>query len=545
MPESYEGHLATGNAHRAHARWEQARASYERALSTASKGRDADGIAESVLLVAHSFREAGRLEEAEHQYELSVTIAQLRGDDGRAARSANGLGITLQELGRTDDAEEAYMSAAALATRADDQLTLAHVHQNLGTLQNIRGRQRDALGFYTISLDYFRRMGDQRGVAGILNNMAMLRIDQRDFDAAERHLSAAFDSCIYVRDSHIESVLHLTSAELYLTTHRNDRARRHSEHALHLGRVLGQDRIEADALRLLGAVERADGFCGRAEQALLSSISICSTTSNPLTEAEAWHELALLFQQVGRDKEALEALDRAHRIFGDLDARHDLSDVKRRIAHTESTFLDMVSAWGESIDAIDEYTRGHCRRVAAYACMLGRAVGLAERDLFWVRIGALLHDVGKTAIPTSVLLKRGPLSKAERRVIEEHPLHGVRLLGSITLPDEVRAMIRSHHERWDGNGYPDRLCGEEIPFFARILTFADVFDALTTARSYRAALPVQEALSLMINETGQFDPQMIAEFLSLAAQFGVEATSIRSTDFRSFSALTNQSISAL
>src|SRR5690606_23858805 len=99
----------------------------------------------------------------------------------------------------------------------------------------------------------------------------------------------------------------------------------HSEHALHLGRVLGQDRIEADALRLLGAVERADGFCGRAEQALLSSISICSTPSHPLTEAEAWHELALLFQQVGRDKEALEALDRAHRIFGDLDARHDLS----------------------------------------------------------------------------------------------------------------------------------------------------------------------------------------------------------------------------
>lgn len=533
-PESCEQLLAAGNAQRARAKWDQAHESYERALNHAIQAGDATAVAESILLIAHSLREAGQLEHAECQYGLAGTIAQLRGDDGRAGRSANGLGITLQELGRLDDAVRSYAHAAALAEHSGDQLTLAHVHQNLGTLENIRGRQESALGHYATSLEYFRRLENQRGVAGILNNLAMLYIDRRDFAAADQHLLEAFAYCEDLDDLPIETALHLTSAELCLAQNYATRARHHGELALRLADAVGQDRLRADALRLVGAVERAMGCRSIAENLLVRSISLSSASSNPLTEAEAWYELALLLQQDRRDKDALEALDRAYVIFQELDARQDLMHVKSRIVHTEAAFFEIVAAWGESIDSIDEYTRGHCHRVATYACMLGEAIGLGSRDLFWLRIGSLLHDVGKTEVPAVVLLKRGPLTLEERLIVEQHPLHGLRLLDGITLPGEVRAMVRSHHERWDGNGYPDGLVEEEIPLLARVLTFADVLDALTTARSYRAALPLRDAVSMMVQEGGQFDPGLMPEFLSITGRLEQELISMHDNTLTSF-----------
>lgn len=508
--------LARGNADRARASWCAARANYERALWLAARSGDAAAVVEAVLMGAHSLRESGQLDEAAFQYELSCILADLQNDYGRGARSENGLGITMQELGRLDDAEASYFRAAALADRANDRLTLAHVHQNLGTLENIRGHQRDAIDFYTKSLEYFRVLGDQRGLAGVLNNIAMLCIDRQEFEAAGAHLSSAFAICKEIKDTHIECVLNLTSAEYHLAKGNCGAARRHCRRALHHASALGLNRIAADALRLFGAVERSIGSLRSAERLLQRSIAMSVAASDPLTEAESWHELALVLQQHGRDKDALEALDRAHQIFSALNAMHDLADVQGRIATAEATFMKLVSAWGESIDAIDEYTRGHCRRVADFVRRLGAEIGLAERDLFWLEIGALLHDVGKTAVPAELLRKNGPLSGAERRVVQQHPQHGVTLLSGITLPGDVRSMIRSHHERWDGTGYPDGLTAGEIPLFARLLSLADVFDALTTARSYRAALPVEEAVSVMMTDIGQFDPNLIDAFLAVA-----------------------------
>jgi putative nucleotidyltransferase with HDIG domain len=184
----------------------------------------------------------------------------------------------------------------------------------------------------------------------------------------------------------------------------------------------------------------------------------------------------------------------------------------------EYRFLDVVRAWGESIESKDRYTQGHCERVAAYACALASASGMDAEHLRWFRMGALLHDVGKIVVPSSILNKSGRLTAKEWAIMKRHPQAGVHLLGEIEFPWDIRPMVRHHHEHWDGGGYPDGLVGNDIPFSARILCLADVFDALTSNRSYRGGLTPGHALSVMREDCGRiFDPALFEVFEDLHA----------------------------
>ena len=186
----------------------------------------------------------------------------------------------------------------------------------------------------------------------------------------------------------------------------------------------------------------------------------------------------------------------------------------------EQRFYDIVSAWARSIESKDPYTLGHCERVADYACAILLALDPDQSTLFWFRIGALLHDVGKINVPTEVLNKPGKLTPEERALMESHTVAGVELLKDVEFPWDVLPMVRSHHERWDGKGYPDCLTREEIPLHARVLALADVFDALTTDRPYRLAFTPQEALRMMRDDRGTaFDPELFAVFERVAPNF--------------------------
>ena len=155
--------------------------------------------------------------------------------------------------------------------------------------------------------------------------------------------------------------------------------------------------------------------------------------------------------------------------------------------------------------------------MAFFACVLADSMGMDSRSLFWFRLGALLHDIGKIIVPTEVLNKAGNLSDEEWAIMKRHPEAGLELVADIDFPGDVRAIIRNHHERWDGKGYPDGLAGADIPFAARILCVADVYDALTTARSYRDSLSHDRAVEVMRGSPGQFDPELLDAFL--AGQF--------------------------
>jgi cyclic di-GMP phosphodiesterase len=156
-----------------------------------------------------------------------------------------------------------------------------------------------------------------------------------------------------------------------------------------------------------------------------------------------------------------------------------------------------------TIEARDGTTDGHCQRLAKYAFALGQTLGLDEDDLSALARGGYLHDVGKIGIPDAVLLKRGPLTPDEYELIKQHTVVGERLCGELRSLRTVRPIVRHHHERLDGSGYPDGLRGDAIPLLAQIMGVVDVFDALTTERPYRAALPVASAVEELRNEVAR------------------------------------------
>jgi putative two-component system response regulator len=153
-----------------------------------------------------------------------------------------------------------------------------------------------------------------------------------------------------------------------------------------------------------------------------------------------------------------------------------------------------------TIEARDNTTGGHCQRLAQYASELGRALGLEDEDVSALARGGFLHDVGKIAIPDAVLLKRGPLAPDEFELIKQHTVIGDRLCGELRSFRKVRPIVRHHHERLDGSGYPDGLCGDSTPLLAQIMGIVDVFDALTTERPYRAARSIPWAAAELRRE---------------------------------------------
>jgi len=180
-----------------------------------------------------------------------------------------------------------------------------------------------------------------------------------------------------------------------------------------------------------------------------------------------------------------------------------------------NTYFDTVQAFSTAIDAKDVYTRGHSVRVARYSAALAQRLKMPRRAVAGIRIGAYLHDIGKIVLDRSLLNKSDRLTEEERREIAYHPVVGDEVLSAVSFPwPEVRSVVRSHHERLDGNGYPDGLRGNAIPLPARILCIADAFDAMTSVRPYRNRMPVVAALDELVSTAGaQFDPALVRAFL--------------------------------
>jgi HD-GYP domain-containing protein (c-di-GMP phosphodiesterase class II) len=191
----------------------------------------------------------------------------------------------------------------------------------------------------------------------------------------------------------------------------------------------------------------------------------------------------------------------------------------RSYENLEETFVSTVEALANALEANDEYTSSHTRWITDMALRVGEAMGFEAADLKRLELGALFHDIGKIGIPTSILLKPGPLSPEERTIMEMHPELGERILKPIERLAEVRTIVRSCHERWDGAGYPDRKGGEEIPFEARIIFVCDAFHAMTTDRPYRKRLDCEEARRRLRDGAGsQFDPNVVEVFLGLPVE---------------------------
>lgn len=188
----------------------------------------------------------------------------------------------------------------------------------------------------------------------------------------------------------------------------------------------------------------------------------------------------------------------------------------RLYADQKRTFLEMVTALSEAIERRDPYTGGHVRRVVTYSVLLGQEMGLPLEQLEELRLAAILHDIGKIAVPDQILRKPDRLDAEEVRVMERHTVDGAEMVGRIRSLRHLVPGIRSHHERLDGRGYPDHLVGDDLPLIPRIIGVADTFDAMTTDRPYRRALtPAAAAAEIARLAGAQFCPHVAAAFARL------------------------------
>ncbi|MGH9770216.1 MAG: HD domain-containing phosphohydrolase [Candidatus Acidiferrales bacterium] len=186
------------------------------------------------------------------------------------------------------------------------------------------------------------------------------------------------------------------------------------------------------------------------------------------------------------------------------------------LSEVKTTYDETLEALGAALDLRDSATGGHSSRVTHYALKMAEVMGMQEGELREISRGACLHDIGKIGIPDGILLKEGRLTPEEEAVMRTHVLIGYHLVCRIAFLAPAAAIVRAHHERYDGSGYPDRIPGPDIPIGARIFAVADTFDAMTSDRPYRRALPFEDSFKEISSQSGrQFDPEVVHVFLSI------------------------------
>ncbi len=449
--------------------------------------------------------------------DAALAIATASSDTSSAAHAHNHIANVHFGRGQFDEAATHYEAARVHARDIGHRGLVAAITMNLGAIASIRGDIHRAISSYRRAITDLRSVGGERDLGAALNNLGLAKADLGQWEGAEQAYVEALEIVTRAGDLAVQARLHCNLATTWIG--RGDLARGSAAcDAAMLAAVASSDaHVIGEAHRLSGILARELGELDDADVAFAYAESLAHGHGDRLLLAEIAREQADLYRRQSRNRDTLQALNRAHRIFEQLRAARELADVGRRMSRLEGDFVAVARRWGESIEAADRYTQGHCQRVADLACLIAEQAGLDAQALFWFRIGALLHDVGKLVIPAEVLNKPGKLTDEEFALMRSHPTEGVRMLADIEFPWDVRPILESHHERWDGRGYPHGLSGEAIPLTARILCVADVYDALTSVRSYKRALSHDEAMTILRRDCGTaFDPQVFAWFETVA-----------------------------
>ncbi|HXL52136.1 MAG TPA: HD domain-containing phosphohydrolase [Gemmatimonadales bacterium] len=485
---------------------------YDAAIATADRTGERTILAEALRRLAVMRHLRNESTEARQLCRRSYSVACDAGNDLLAAEALNTLGGLDVQTGAIEDARSNFLQA--LARGGESRELRARVEQNLGIVANIQGNLDEAVAHYEGSLEAYRASNDEHGCAIAYANLGIAHTDLRQYERAEGYFQQSYEIAERAGDAHLQGQCLVNHAEVHVVRGRYEDARLNAEAALAIFDQLDARSDKSEAYRIIGMVYRETGRAALAESRLRSAIELAVSAGSVLHEAEASCELALLYQAMGRNQEALTLLNAAHRLFRRLDARVDLVYVGGKVSELETTYFAVVLEWGQSIESTDSYTFGHCERVAQHAMAVARVVGLDDTSQTTIRLGAYLHDLGKVRVPHEILNKPGPLTQDEFAVVQMHPIWGLELLAAVEFPWDLKPIIRWHHERYDGTGYPDRLRGDEIPIAAQIVGIVDVFDALSTARPYRPALSRQAALAEIEKCRGWWSDAVYAAFVT-------------------------------
>ena len=512
---------------------------------------------ESLIELGQSNERCGARAAARESYTCALALLEVAGDPLRTVSVLRWIARTHQDDAEYDRALETIAAAEQLANQVADRVGLGHCHivraniswqrgdidgaialytvaldvaheisdahlaavasQNLGVVASARGMYEQALHHYRASIAAYRSRGHPRDTAIAQNNLGRLYLDQGELDAAESELNEALTLSQSAGDTSTATMIEINLADAWLRRGEYEQARALCERALSHSAPNGDTHADGEVQKILGAIAIARNETDAAERHFARAEAIAEKREDLLLRAQIARERAELYRGQGRTRELLQSLNGAHQLFTQLRANHALAAVTALIRRLERDVLDVVHQWGESIEEKDAYTQGHCERVADLACALARRVGVEENTIFWFRVGALLHDVGKIVISSEILNKADRLTSDEWDVMKLHPGAGAEILKEINFPYDVNAIVRHHHENWDGSGYPDGLSGNQIPLWARIVCLADVYDALTSDRSYKRALPHDDAIEVMRRDVRrQFDPALFSLFEAIA-----------------------------
>jgi putative nucleotidyltransferase with HDIG domain len=476
-------------------RFEGAIRAYEFAVEMAQGIGDRPHHADALrrLAVLHHLR--GRSVEAREMVAESAEIARRSRTPALVGAALNALASFQLEAGEIGTARGTY--ARALTFAGTSPALRAKVEQNLGVAANIQGDHAEALRHYGRAFEAFVAAGDDQGAAEAAHNLGCMARERGRFEEAASSFAMCRELALRVGDARLLGLCALSRAEVHLSLADFPAAREDAESALRTFEELGAAMDKSAACRVLGAVFRETGRPVLAEARLRAAVRLAEESEWVQGRAEAYRELATLHRHRGRNEEAIALLAQALRIFGFLDARLDVEDIAVKMGTYEGIVL-------------------HCERVAETAVAIAEALGMGPDAIRGIQLGAYLHDIGKVKVPVELLGKAEPLSPAERATMEAHTLLGEAMLTDVPLPASVRAIVRSHHEKHDGSGYPDGLRGDQIPIEAQIICLADVFDALTTPRVYRSPVGMTAAREELARCRHWWRPDVYEAFRSIS-----------------------------
>lgn len=461
-------------------------------------------------LKAETFTQIGQLLAKQGDYDralgfLQRSIGSYRrlSDSPGLCKALRNLGVVYVELGEFEEAELQYDEAIRVAQEIGDQLVYADLINNLGTIKNMKGSPDEALKLYRESLKIYQANKEIRKSAYAKNNIAITLSEGGDGKQAYKYFEAAHAIALEIKDASLCLIVDINLADLNLKKLDVSKAREHCDRALeHLQEHNLVNTNLVEAKKIAGKLAAIDRRFDEALMLLTEALEISIEIGAKYLEAEVLFERGILHRATQKHFESLTDLEASYHIYRDLKAEGKKEQTEESIQAIERLYLEIFQSMADQVDEKDTYTKGHSDRVAAFALLVGRELGLTTTGLKTVVAAGLLHDIGKLKIEDEVLKKDGKLTDDEFRMIQRHPEFGVEVLRGKSFPWDIKPLILSHHEKMDGTGYPFGLKGEDIPLGARLLCVVDVFDALTSDRVYRKAFSVEKALSIMEEEMG-------------------------------------------
>ena len=508
----------------------EAIAAYQIVLDSCRDNKYLEIKADTLTQIGQLLGKHGDYDRALGYHQRAIGACRRLDDPIGLCKALRNLGVIYVEIGEFEEAEATYDEAITLASKSGEELLYADLVNNLGTIMNMRGDWNKALDLYRESLGIYRSNDEIRKSAYTMNNLAITFAERGYSDDALSYFSQALEIAADVNDASLVLIVDINLADLYLNRRELERARYHCQRAeRHLQDNALTNGHLVETRTIAGKIAFYELAFESALQYYNDALHLAQDIGTQYQEAEVLFARGTLLDAMDRHFDALADLESSYAMFTAARAEAKKTKTESAIGSIEELYLKVFDAMAQQVDEKDPYTKGHSDRVASLSLLLARELHLSTGTLKTVVAAALLHDIGKILIDDAVLKKSGRLTAEEFSHIKNHPDMGITLLEGKEFPWDVKPAIRHHHEKFDGSGYPLGLIGDAIPLTARIIGLADVFDALTSDRPYRAAFTVEQALSVMTRESGtSFDPELLAAF-TLLVRSGKAATLINSS----------------